>query len=323
MNRSATLLLLGLLAACGRTQPLRYVGEDGSPIFAPPDGTRDCPRDVQTFTLPAVPNPAVDVLLVVDDSGSMGDDQEVLASNFGAFISRFRSENVDFHLGVVTTDMEAPNRSGRLVAPFLTPVTPNLEQAFRSMVLLGSNGSSDERGLDAAHGALSDPLASGPNQGFLRPKTDLAVVVLTDETDHSRISPAQFSAFLGSLEAPPESTSFVAILGLTWYFLCERMTASWGYAEVARSLGPNGMVVACTSDYASRMTEMGGRIVNARCVVDLQHPVDRGPPQVRLNGSPVSYVLWPPDGAHPNGTLEIDPCPRNGGEVEVIEPNCP
>jgi hypothetical protein len=325
MKTRASLFALLLLAGCGRTQPFRYPFADDGGFEDPlhPDGQRDCPWDEQQFTLPAVPKPKIDVLLVVDDSGSMGDDQEVLAANFGSFIAAFQSSYVDYHLGAISTDMVASNRSGRLVGPFLTQDTPNLAQAFRSMVTLGSNGSSDERGIQAARAALADPLASNENRGFLRPEADFALVILTDETDHGTISAADFTTFLQQLKSPPAKTSVIAILGLGWYFLCEKLTASWPYAEVARNFGPNGMVLACTNQYAKRMEEIGGRIVNARCVVELTRPFSNGKPQVTLNGESIGYSYYQPDGAHPNGTLEIQPCPPGGGVVVVREPDCP
>ena len=46
----------------------------------------------------------VDVLWVVDDSGSMSEEQNNLASNFGEFIRYATQElNVDFHIAVTTT----------------------------------------------------------------------------------------------------------------------------------------------------------------------------------------------------------------------------
>lgn len=56
----------------------------------------------------------VDVLLVVDNSGSMIEEQEKLASNFEAFISHFAAVDVDFRIGVVTTDTVQAAHQGRL-----------------------------------------------------------------------------------------------------------------------------------------------------------------------------------------------------------------
>jgi len=57
----------------------------------------------------------VDVLLVVDNSCSMWEEQDKLASNFQDFIDAFEGIDVDWQLAVVTTDMYSPNFSGRFL----------------------------------------------------------------------------------------------------------------------------------------------------------------------------------------------------------------
>lgn len=57
----------------------------------------------------------VDVLLVVDNSCSMVEEQNKLATNFDAFIQFFTDANVDWQIGVVTTDMYQEQFSGRLI----------------------------------------------------------------------------------------------------------------------------------------------------------------------------------------------------------------
>ena len=46
----------------------------------------------------------VDILLVVDDSCSMAEEQEKLSNNFQAFISAFDGVDVDWQIAVTTTD---------------------------------------------------------------------------------------------------------------------------------------------------------------------------------------------------------------------------
>ncbi len=57
----------------------------------------------------------VDILMVVDNSCSMVEEQDKLASNFTAFIDAFEGVNVDWQIGVVTTDTLQDEFSGRLV----------------------------------------------------------------------------------------------------------------------------------------------------------------------------------------------------------------
>ncbi len=62
-----------------------------------------------------------------------------------------------------------------------------LRHRFRCMALLGTDGDTYEKGLEAAERALTPPLAAegGPNDGFLRPGAFLVVVFLSDENDCS------------------------------------------------------------------------------------------------------------------------------------------
>ena len=56
----------------------------------------------------------VDILLVVDNSCSMIDEQAKLADNFQSFIDAFIEADVDYQIGVVTTDQEQEHHKGRL-----------------------------------------------------------------------------------------------------------------------------------------------------------------------------------------------------------------
>ncbi len=48
---------------------------------------------------------AMDILWVIDNSGSMCQEQKILRENFQQFIDEIRETNLDFHIGVTTTDM--------------------------------------------------------------------------------------------------------------------------------------------------------------------------------------------------------------------------
>ncbi len=65
-----------------------------------------CPAGISEVdrTIPALtPSPA-DILFVIDNSGSMADEQENLARNFDAFIDVLAASPGDYHIAVVTTD---------------------------------------------------------------------------------------------------------------------------------------------------------------------------------------------------------------------------
>ncbi|MEL6348218.1 MAG: hypothetical protein AAFV53_34230, partial [Myxococcota bacterium] len=145
-------------------------------------------------------NEEVDVLWVVDNSCSMSDEVSRIASNFNTFIDEFIRLDLDYHIGVITTDMVDSNDQGRLQGPFITPSTPDPQGAFTQQTDQGSSGSADEQGFAAVQSALSDPLLSGHNAGFLREDAALSVIVVSDEDDSSGISAGNFTNFLFGLK---------------------------------------------------------------------------------------------------------------------------
>jgi len=336
----ATLLVLA--AACGRSTPVRYPDAPGQENPSPPTPeTPEPPKPApspftlnlpppppppicqvtasEQFTLPPRERRPIDVLFVIDDSCSMENDQRALADNFEAFFSAFRSYQVDFHLGAVTTDMNDPLRSGRLVAPFLTQATPNLNTRFSEMVRVGIMGSAIERGLLAARTALREPLLSGANRGFLRDDADLALVFLGDEDDQSSLDITVFGNALEDLKRSTTVTVGTIIVGR-----CNpALVSDWRLVQFARRFNTRGITRLCTSAYADTLKSIAGRIVDGRCTVPLKHELDElRLVHVTVNGQPATYRKDPPDGAFPFGSLEVSPCPEGGGVVELTYEDC-
>ncbi len=141
--------------------------------------------------------PKADILLVVDNSCSMYDKQQALAQNFGSFIKYAVASQVDFQIGITTTDMDPGGENGRIVASssaikIFRPTTANLEQQFAQTINLGTNGSGTETCMEPALVALSAPLITDPNAnlGLLRPDAVLAVVCVTDAVDQAPQPPS-------------------------------------------------------------------------------------------------------------------------------------
>lgn len=143
----------------------------------------------------------VDILWVIDNSGSMALYQEKVKTNFQAFMNTLvmNNETLDFHIGVVTTDTsDTLTGAGRLqnmaglTKPWIgtdtCPVgTCDPVARFGQNAAVGTRGTDDEKGLLAAMLALSPPLTSpgGHNAGFLRDDAALFIIVLSDEEDSS------------------------------------------------------------------------------------------------------------------------------------------
>jgi hypothetical protein len=157
-------------------------------------------HQVDTFTQKAAGQ--VDILWVVDNSWSMGEEQTNLANNFASFMTYIDHSQIDYQIGVVSTDMEDAAHSGRLQgAPkIITRATPDPVAAFAANVQVGTTGGGNEMGLLAAHDALTEPLASTDNAAFHRPEASMALIFVSDEDDKSYGGIDFYTRFFGSLK---------------------------------------------------------------------------------------------------------------------------
>jgi len=160
--------------------------------------------------------PKLDILFVVDDSGSMHTHQSNLANNIFRFVNGFvQRQDIDFHVGVITTSMERYSWGspapccGELVGPrgvkFATPSTPNLVKVLSSNLQVGTDGSGTEMVFAPIMSALSPAFMGSVNAGFYRSEAHLAIVVISDAEDQTeRVTPAETWQFLLGLKGRPE-----------------------------------------------------------------------------------------------------------------------
>lgn len=150
----------------------------------------------------------IDILWIIDNSGSMESSQTNLANNFQAFIARFNQSSSDFHMAVGTTEAwmkqfnlgnpssgttaadMAKIRDGAKLSSSVTTHsgvfvmdknTPNLSSVFQTNIKQGTNGNGDERAFESFKQILNEPW----NAGFRRPDAFLAIIIVSDEDDFS------------------------------------------------------------------------------------------------------------------------------------------
>ncbi|MCP4807325.1 MAG: choice-of-anchor D domain-containing protein [Proteobacteria bacterium] len=156
----------------------------------------------------------VDVLWIVDNSCSMSGALAAVNSNFGTFMGEFVDLGLDYHIAVVTTDLDDPTQSGKFMGSVITNATSDPEGEFGSQVDQGADGSGQEQGFGAGEAALSEPLISGTNAGFLRDDASLATIIVTDEDDDTPgLNSTGFSSWYNGLKTDPEMATFSAISG--------------------------------------------------------------------------------------------------------------
>ncbi len=199
-------------ADCDDTDPALFPGavESCDGFDENCDGHIDLGDDgVGVCSLETLAAEAMDVLLIVDNSCSMSEEQARLSSNVANIVEPFLDRGTDFHLGVVSTDMIMNSQAGKLQTAaglrWVDQNTPDPVATAAQMIVLGTGGSADERGRDAAYAAIEiHGGAGGYNEGFIRPDADLAMIVISDENDHSSaVGAAEFVNWAQMLKAGP------------------------------------------------------------------------------------------------------------------------
>lgn len=221
--------------------PTLESGQAGPPITIPLSGAGTLQRD-QTDIFDQATDPKVDILWVVDDSGSMSDDQNQLANNFPSFFTAARVAQTDYHIAVTTTltvdsscipdpfngtttcsqdPMAGYYTACRNNDRFLTPQSRNPETQFDCNVRVSETGNvnpsrsasdSAEGGLQAARAFLSSPNIDDPaiNGGFLREDAKLHVIIVSDEADQSEGPADLYVDFFRTLKGP-RNASLVSV----------------------------------------------------------------------------------------------------------------
>jgi len=283
-----------------------------------------------------------DVLFVVDNSGSMGEEQTALAQNFSEFINYAIAGGADYHIGVIAVEVNdaetgvgTPSRDiypGVLVqAPgcprIITNSTPDIEGCFTDNVSLGTCCSDEqEAGLQAAWMALTPPEIDDPtkNAGFLREDAKLYVIFVSDEQDQSSGTPDFYVEFFESIKGPynTEMMKVSAIVGDSPNG-CATADNGSRYIEVANRTG--GIFESiCTSNWAQALRNLGVDAFAAFREYSLSRPADPLTITVTVDSLSVpkaSCEGCPNGWTHYSGTNSVyfgdDVVPAPGSQIDI------
>lgn len=195
------------LAGCGIESDLL-----GDPPDALAVNTPIAANPVQEDRIVQVQQPRVDVLFIVDNSCSMSEEQAALSDNFPDFMDYFVGSGLDYHIGVISTDMsDTANHAGKLQVAgglsFIDENTPNPANIFAQMASLGTNGDFEEKGRAAAYTMVEIKRDIPRNEGFYRDDAALHLVFISDEEDQSGANPVsrlEFREWMENLKWSPE-----------------------------------------------------------------------------------------------------------------------
>lgn len=267
-------------------------------------------QKIQSVTIAA--NNKVDILMVIDNSGSMEYEQKSMAARMSSFISQLAG--LDYRIGITTTDpSNATYGDGRLVALSGLSgqyIIDNSYSAMDAQTILGNTlqrsevGSSQEQGIYATYRAIERAIAPtlNPNTGLFRPDANFATIVISDEDESAsgfKNQPANLLSFISSTWQS-KVFAFHSIIVRPGDEKCKsdnltvfgtryaQMTSLTGQGTVGGAILGN----VCATDYGSQLSGIGQSVQQMQKVMDLDcDPLSTV--QIKLNGSDFnqSYTL--------------------------------
>jgi len=149
----------------------------------------------------------VDILFVIDNSGSMNIFQTHLANNMNAFMNAFTSLNADYQIAVITTD------NYNFQGPMVTNASTNPVSELSAQVLTGTNGSGFERGISMSYEALQSGRDAGPGSAFLREDSSLVIVYVSDERAGYSYNWMNYASYIETLKVDKNQIIAHSVVG--------------------------------------------------------------------------------------------------------------
>ncbi len=230
------------------------------------------PRDRVVNKGDKVTNPAIDILFVVDDSGSMGTHQSNLSKNITYFIDEIQKiRTLDYRIAVTTStyDSRMNGPAGQdgwfLGQPnYVDRNTPNADDEIKKRLKVGTSGSTYEVFLDPVQAAFSQTLLKGPNAGFLRSDAYLAIIFLTDAEDLSDATPEDVFKDLTALKSGEQRRvlSYGAIIPSNSTTNCSRDGNYPVKLEKFINLAGGSYFDLCDQEFGKHLVAIARNVVN-------------------------------------------------------------
>ena len=300
-------------------------------------------------------SPKVDMLIVIDNSGSMAEEQKALAQNLDRLWNRIALANADFHIAVTTTGMH-PFTSGFVQCPggagggeagrffpvdnsrprILTPQTPDVKNVLFANTNVGICNY-DERFLDPVLAALTDPLVSATkapgtplpndgNAGFLRDDARLALLAVSDADDSNDVvNPAPVSDYVRRLaQVKRGALDLISFAGIVPLTDCRPQAEGIGvrYIELAKQLNGHLEDICQLANFGSMLDNSLGDLLMPLTSFPLSAR-PRDPASILVTVSGVTVTGWSYDATSNRIVFPDTAVPPPGSHITArYEPAC-
>lgn len=251
----------------------------------------------------------VDILMIIDNSGSMRYEQQNMAARTSNLLSVIHG--LDWQLAVTTTDPDnKPLGDGRLVPIKNMPagsyvLTSAMDEStaqanLASTLQRSETGSGVEQGILATYRALERSVAGDiPNKTLIRPEAQFAAVIISDEDESAngpKNDPHNLIQYIGDTFGGQKNFSFHSIITKPGDTACKN-TYGYSYGERYKTLSDlTGGVIGsvCEQDYATQIAGIANGIRNLLKTMTLScEPLAGKPITMTKDGQPfvASYTL--------------------------------
>lgn len=138
-----------------------------------------------TENFPSMIGGTLDLLIVMDNSGSMTHAQTEVAKRLNSLLSKLGT--IDWQIAVTTTDptrgsclTQTPEGKRTLSKADFEENPERAIQVYQKLIKVGTDGATNERGIKAATEAAVGNCGN-PDDDWKRPGSDLAVLIISDE----------------------------------------------------------------------------------------------------------------------------------------------
>jgi len=250
----------------------------------------------------------VDIIWVIDNSGSMYGFQSLLSQNMTNFMNIFLSFAPDYQIVFITTD------NPTFVGPIINSQSSDPSSMSSNQVSqIGTHGSATEAGITQ----LKACFEWGQCSTFVRPDSKIVAIFMSDEADHSIITPTALQNYFNQ----NWSNEFIpfAIIGDTPVG-CNNVNliaqAGWGYWDLVNLYSSSWWSI-CDGDWGSQMEDVAVAlsIKSFFEFSEIDPVVDSI--KVFINGQE-SFSGWSYDSLDNGVRFEPGEAPEPGDVVEIV-----
>lgn len=271
----------------------------------------------EIFTQNSLKNGDVDILWMIDNSGSMANKQKRLSESLGIFIDKFLDKNINFQMAITTTDGTS-TKSGKMIGDSSKLTSTYLKTVgkatfmtyFQSIVKVGTSGSGVEQGLKTSSTFFDRYSAS-----FVRADANLAIVEISDEEDQSEKT---VNDYLNKFYALKASKGMVKVYSVVTQVLPDdhNLSDSIGYRYMDAAKITGGISSEIKNDFSTTLLNIGSSIVNLVDSFSLAEVPYNNAIKVYVNHAEVT-TGWTYDITSRSVKFSSSAVPAEGSTIEV------